>query len=110
MKFTLLLLALAVMPAPATDPPLQAEAGCTAGRVLVHNTGTEPWTDISIEVNRDYKFVADAIPPGETYRYLPGIFTKSDGTRLDLARIACKSIDIHATVDGKRRHWNGAYK
>jgi hypothetical protein len=34
----------------------------------------------------------------------------SDGTRLDLNRVACKSIDIHATVGRQRRHWNGVYK
>jgi hypothetical protein len=104
-----LLLTLTAGPSRAEDPSLEAEAGCTAGRVLVHNMGKPHWTDIKIEVNRVYVFVADFIPAGETLRFIPGIFTKSDGTRLDLNRVACKSIDIHATVDGKRRHWNGAY-
>lgn len=95
--------------AAAPGPDLPAGAGCQGGRVVVVNKGPEIWTDIKIEVNGSYTHVADAIGSNDTLRFWPNIFTKSDGTRLDLDAVACKSIDIHATVNGQRRHWNGAY-
>ena len=30
---------------------------------------------------------------------MPGLFTKADGTRLNLAAVTCQRIDIHATVN-----------
>jgi hypothetical protein len=95
---------------PAFGADLAAAGGCVNGRVVIQNKSGDVWTDIKIEVNRVYVHVADAIPPHETNRFLPQIFTKSDGTRLDLSRVACKTIDIHATTPAGRRHWNGAYK
>jgi len=88
---------------------LNAVAGCQNGRVFIMNKDSAPWLDPKIEVNGTYVFEGDAIPRWTTLRYLPGIFTKSDGTRLDLTTTACKTIDIHATINGKREHWNGAY-
>jgi hypothetical protein len=89
---------------------LQASAGCSGGRVVVVNKDSEHWFEVKIEVNRDYVHETAVIPKGETMRFFPNIFTKHDGTRLNLAATACKTIDIHATVRGKRDHWNGAYK
>jgi hypothetical protein len=96
---------------PAVEPvdlPLQARAGCQAGRVVVTNESSELWLDPKIEINGEFTFVGDAIAPKTTMRYQPGIFARTGGARLDLDAVACKRIDIHATVDGKRRHWNGA--
>ena len=83
-----------------------AAAACQGNRVVIENRGAEMWSNVKIEVNGSYVFIADAIPPKETMRYFASIFTKPDGTRLDLARVACQRIDIHATVNGKRRHAN----
>ena len=113
MKIALLIGMLATVALASED--LDANAGCVGGRVVIQNLAKEHWTDVKILVNErilssGYVYVADLIPATTTMRYLPGLFTLSDGTRLDLSRIACKTINIHATVDGKRKHWNGAYK
>lgn len=96
--------------AETAERPLQASGGCQAGRVVVANESSELWLDPKIEINGVFVFVGDAIAPKTTLRYFPSIFTRSDGTRLNLDDVACLRMDIHATVDGKRRHWNGASK
>jgi hypothetical protein len=89
---------------------LKASAGCQSGRVVISNNDPAHWFEVKIEVNGVYVHQTDVIAKGDTMRFFPSIFTKSDGTRLNLATTACKTIDIHATVNGKRDHWNGAYK
>jgi hypothetical protein len=89
---------------------LNASARCTDGRVVIQNRDKSHWLEPRIEVNSEYIHQTDVIAAGDTMRFFPNIFTKRDGTRLDLSRVNCKTIDIHATVDGKRQHWNGAYK
>ena len=89
------------------DGSLAAGARCSGGSVIVENKSSTLWMGTKIEVNGDFVYRPETVPPGENpfYAYL---FTKSDGERLNLARYACNSIDIHATVNGERRHWNGA--
>ena len=89
---------------------LNAAAGCQAGRVVVINKDADHWMEVKIEVNRDYVHQTAVIAKGDTMRFFPNVFAKSDGTRLNLSTTACRSIDIHATVKGKRHHWNGSYK
>jgi hypothetical protein len=94
---------------------LTASAGCQGGRVVIINRDSADWLDVKIQVNSGYidsGYVHEtaAIPKGSTMRFFPSIFTKSDGTRLNLDNIACKTIDVHAYINGKREHWNGAYK
>lgn len=90
------------------DNPLPAAAQCEAGRVVISNRGTDVWTDVRIEVNHEYSHQTAAIAAGDTMRFFPSIFTKDDGTRLNLEIVACKTIDVHATVGGVRRSWNGS--
>jgi len=99
-------------PVPATRSlflQLDAGAGFTDGRVWVHNKSRDAWTQVSIEVNGTYTHTTAGIPPGETYRFFPALFTNSDGTRLNPGLVTVQRIDIHATVPGGRGHWNGAY-
>jgi molybdopterin converting factor small subunit len=105
-----LLSALFVFAAGTALADLNAAAGCVNGRVVVQNRESSNWFQVKIEVNSVYVHTTDVIAAGDTMRFFPNIFTKSDGTRLDLSRVACKTIDVHATVGGKRQHWNGAYK
>ena len=91
------------------DRPLNAAAGFQEGRVFVQNKSADPWLEVRIEVNGAFVHVSDIIPPGETYRFLPAIFTKSDGTRLDPSLVTIQRIDIHATTPTGRAHWNGSY-
>jgi hypothetical protein len=91
-------------------PNLKASAGCQSGRVVITNSDSAHWFEVKIEVNGAYVHQTAVIAKGDTMRFFPSVFTKSDGSRLDLGTTACKTIDIHATVNSKRDHWNGAYK
>ncbi len=95
---------------PSARADLKASAGCQSGRVVIVNNDSADWFEVKIEVNGVYVHQTSVIFKGDTMRFFPSIFTKSDGTRLNLETTACKRIDIHATVNGKRDHWNGAYK
>lgn len=95
---------------PVVQAELNAFADCQAGRVVVANKGSDDWFEVKIEVNRDYVHQTAVIAKGDTMRFFPSIFTKDDGSKLNLSSTSCKSIDIHATVHGKRDHWNGARK
>ena len=110
LQTTILLIAFAALSCESMLADLKASAGCLRGRVVIQNQDTENWFEVKIEVNREYTHDTAVIAAGDTMRFFPNIFTKSDGTRLDLNRVACKTIDIHATVKDKRDHWNGAYK
>ena len=81
-----------------------------AGVDLIINKDTDNWYEVKIEVNREYVHETAVIAAGDTMRFFPNIFTKNDGTRLNLATTACKTIDIHATMRGKRDHYNGGYR
>jgi hypothetical protein len=96
--------------APTARGELKASAGCVSGRIIVINKDPVPWLEVKIQLNRDYFFERQKIDIGETVRVPPGVFTKPDGTRFDIDSTACKTIDIHATVGGKREHWNGGYE
>ena len=93
-------------PERAGEESLSSAAGCVGDRVVIGNKSSEHWNNVKIELNGRYTFVADFIPAGETMRYYAHIFTKSDGTRLNLGTTACNSIDIHADVNGRRQHGN----
>jgi hypothetical protein len=95
---------------PMARADLNAAAGCQGGRVVIANREGRDWLQVKIEVNGVFTHQTEAIPKGETMRFFPSIFTKGDGTRLNLDTTSCKTIDIHATVNGKREHWNGAYR
>lgn len=99
-----------LMAALCAGADLKAGAGCQGGRVVITNNDSFDWLEPKIEVNGVFVYVGDVIPKGTTLRFFPGIFTKSDGTRLNFSTVACKTIDIHATIDGKRQHWNGGYR
>jgi hypothetical protein len=99
------LLVLAAQPVRAD---LKASASCSAGRVVVVNRDADHWMDVKIEVNHEYSHQTAVVAKGDTMRFVPSVFTKTDGTRLDLGATTCKSIEFHATVNGKRDHWNGA--
>ena len=88
---------------------LDGGAGFTDGHVWVHNKSRDAWTDVKMEVNGTYTHTTAGIPPGETYRFFPALFTQSDGTRLNPDLVTVQRIDIHASVPGGRGHWNGAY-
>ena len=68
-----------------------------------------PWEDTRIVVNNTWEYSPGAVMSGRQ-PYMPRLFTKPDGTRLNLRTLGCKTIDIHATLNGKRAHWNGAYR
>jgi hypothetical protein len=109
MKLAVLMLALtSIRYALAVD--LDASASCRDGRVVVTNESGDVWTDVRIEVNGTYKHTADAIAPKTTLRFFAQIFSDSKGERLNLSRLSCKTIDIHATTPKGRQHWNGARK
>jgi hypothetical protein len=96
-----------------TSQTLEASASCAAGRVVVRNEGTEHWWEIKISVNEGildsgYTHTVDGMMAGTTYRFLPEIFTDSKAERLDLNRVVCKSISIHANTESGRRHWFGS--
>lgn len=93
---------------PPESDRLNGAAGCEDGKVIVENRSSDVWEDARIELNDVWKYSPGVIVPGRQ-PYLPYLFTKSDGTRLDLAFVSCRSINMHATVRGKRMHWNGAY-
>lgn len=92
---------------PDGDAPLAASAACQVGRVVIENNSPDIWRETIIRVNGTWEYKPDVVIPGRQ-PFMPALFTKSDGTRLDLADVTCQRIDIHATINGKRRHWNGA--
>jgi hypothetical protein len=106
-------------PAAAVKPPadadLDASASVNGSRVVITNRSADHWFQVRMSINEGildsgYAHEAEVIPAKTTLRFFPGIFLKSDGTRLNLENTAVKTINIHATVNGGRAHWNGAYR
>jgi hypothetical protein len=93
----------------ATDAEgaLLAAGGCDATDVWIENKSQAFWENTRIEINGAWEYRPGVVPPGRQ-PYMPQLFTRTDGTRLSLASMACKTLDIHATVNGKRASWNGA--
>jgi len=91
----------------APDASLPAAAGCSAGEVWIENRSSDVWEQTRIEVNGVWEYQPGAVIPGKQ-PYMAQLFTRGDGTRLNLITVDCRRIDIHATVAGQRRHWNGA--
>lgn len=102
------LIAAGLMFAAMLNADLAASADCRDGKVVIVNKDPAHWFEVKIEVNRAFVLETAVIAKGDTMRFLPAIFTKSDGTRLNLGAVACRSVDIHATMNGKREHWNGS--
>jgi len=94
---------------PNTSTELAAGAGCLNGEVFVENRSSQIWEQTRIEVNRTWEYSPGYVTPGRQ-PYMAQLFTRSDGTRLNLIDVICKSVDIHATVGGHRAHWNGVYR
>lgn len=91
---------------PAT---LDASAVCSLDSIIVSNASGENWTEIRIFVNEGYSHTVDGMIAGEAYEFPQELFTNSKGERLNLSRVACKTINIHATTPGGRKHCNRSY-
>ncbi len=94
----------------ATSPAtLEASAVCSLDSVIVSNTSGENWTKIKISVNEGYSHRVDRMIAGEAYELPQELFGNSKGERLNLSRVACKTINIHATTPSGREYCTRSY-
>ena len=93
-----------------TNPAnLEASAVCSLDSVIVSNASGENWTEIKIFVNEGYSRSVDEMIAGAAYELPQELFRNSKGERLNLSRVACKTINIHATTPGGRKHCDRSY-
>ncbi|MGE5138326.1 MAG: hypothetical protein ACM3JD_02585 [Rudaea sp.] len=88
---------------------LEASVVCSLDSVIVSNASGEDWTEIKILVNEGYSHAVDGMTAGEAYELPQELFTNLKGERLNLSRVACKTINIHATTPGGRKHCSRSY-
>jgi sRNA-binding protein len=91
--------------------PLDAKVNYGWGGVQLVNNETKDWNGCSIELNNGlfgggYSSKPPTIVAKDTVIIPWTNFTKGDGTRFSYGSTAPKTIDIHCTVEGNRRHAN----
>jgi hypothetical protein len=91
---------------PAT---LEASAVCSPDSVIVSNTSGEDWTEIKILVNDVYSHTMNRMIAAEAYELPQELFRGSKGERLNFSRVACKTINIHATTPSGKKYCSLSY-
>lgn len=88
-------------------PRLSALVRFSPTQVSIRNDDAQTWTNCSMELNGQWERNNETIGSTESVMWQLSSFTRSNGERFNPLTHSVQRLDIHCTVGGERRHWNG---